>query len=261
VRLVRAWWRRTPLLPRPARVILALALAAGALAALAAGGSAQPAAPTPTGSLVTSGARLFHEGCADCHGTDARGVRGRGPSLRGVGEQAADFYLRTGRMPLDDPHQQPLRAESPYTKDQIHALVAYVGSFGGPRIPAVDPRAGDLAQGMKVFGELCMGCHQVAAQGGITTEGVAPDLNSSRPLDVAEAVRVGPYVMPDFSSELSRHDIDSLARYVEYTKHPRDVGGLGIGHLGPVPEGMVAWLLAGLALVMVARLIGERNPE
>jgi ubiquinol-cytochrome c reductase cytochrome c subunit len=242
-------------------VLLALLLAAGSLAALANQGSAQPGAPVPAGALATQGARLFHEGCADCHGVDARGVRGRGPSLRGVGEQAADFYLRTGRMPLDDPHQQPLRADPAYTKDQIHALVAYVGSFGGPRIPSVNARAGDLPQGMKLFGELCMGCHQVVGKGGITTEGLAPDLQSSRPVDVAEAVRVGPYVMPDFSSELSRHDIDSLARYVEYTKHPRDVGGWAIGHLGPVPEGMVAWLLAGLALVMVARLIGERNPE
>jgi ubiquinol-cytochrome c reductase cytochrome c subunit len=261
VRVLRAWWRRTPLLPRPARVALVLLLAAGSLTSLAIQGSAQTSPPPSAGGLVTQGARLFHEGCADCHGMDARGVRSRGPSLRGVGEQAADFYLRTGRMPLDDPHQQPLRAESPYTTDQIHALVAYVGSFGGPRIPAVDPGAGDLSDGMKVFGELCMGCHQVMGRGGITTEGVAPDLKSSKPVDVAEAVRVGPYVMPDFSSELTRHDIDSLARYVEYTKHPRDLGGWAIGHLGPVPEGMVAWLLAGLALVLVARLIGERNEE
>jgi ubiquinol-cytochrome c reductase cytochrome c subunit len=28
--------------------------------------------------------------------------------------------------------------------------------------------------------------------------------------------------------------------------------------VGPIPEGMVAWLLAGGALLVVARLIGER---
>jgi ubiquinol-cytochrome c reductase cytochrome c subunit len=46
---------------------------------------------------------------------------------------------------------------------------------------------------------------------------------------------------------------------VLYTRAPDDAGGWGIGHIGPVPEGMVAWLMAGAALVLVCRLIGERT--
>jgi ubiquinol-cytochrome c reductase cytochrome c subunit len=46
--------------------------------------------------------------------------------------------------------------------------------------------------------------------------------------------------------------------YVEASKHPKDRGGWGIGHIGPVPEGMVAWAVAGLALVGLCVLIGER---
>ena len=42
-------------------------------------------------------------------------------------------------------------------------------------------------------------------------------------------------------------------------QQPDDRGGWGIGHIGPIPEGMVAWFLAGSALILVARLIGERN--
>jgi ubiquinol-cytochrome c reductase cytochrome c subunit len=38
-------------------------------------------------------------------------------------------------------------------------------------------------------------------------------------------------------------------------------GGWGIGNLGPVPEGMIAWLLALAALLCVARLIGIRGTE
>jgi ubiquinol-cytochrome c reductase cytochrome c subunit len=38
-------------------------------------------------------------------------------------------------------------------------------------------------------------------------------------------------------------------------------GGWGIGNIGPVPEGMVAWLLALATLLVVARLIGERGTE
>jgi ubiquinol-cytochrome c reductase cytochrome c subunit len=77
---------------------------------------------------------------------------------------------------------------------------------------------------------------------------------------VAEALAVGPYVMPTFP-QLSQSDVDSLARYVTYTRNPEDIGGWSIGHIGPIPEGMVAWLLAGVALLLVIRLIGERTTE
>ena len=52
-----------------------------------------------------------------------------------------------------------------------------------------------------------------------------------------------------------RHDI---AGYVQSVKHPDNRGGWGIGNIGPIPEGMIAWLLAAVVLVGVARLIGER---
>jgi ubiquinol-cytochrome c reductase cytochrome c subunit len=240
-------------LPRPVRIALALALAAAALVSLGAGG-APGASP-----LEQQGRSLFVDGCSSCHGMDARGIPGRGPSLRGVGELSADFYLRTGRMPLAQPEDQPRRAPSPYSRHEIDALVAYVGSFGGPAIPRVDAASGDIARGFEVFGERCAGCHQIVARGGITTRGVVPGLEDSKPVDVAEAVHIGPYVMPHFRN-LSGSDVASLARYVESTHDPVDRGGWGIGHVGPIPEGMVAWLLAAFALVLVIRLIGERTP-
>src|SRR5690242_3590906 len=58
------------------------------------------------------GAQLFASNCSSCHGSlgngvappsrirGAGGIKGQGPSLRGVGALAADFYLRTGYMPL-----------------------------------------------------------------------------------------------------------------------------------------------------------------
>jgi ubiquinol-cytochrome c reductase cytochrome c subunit len=48
---------------------------------------------------------------------------------------------------------------------------------------------------------------------------------------------------------------------VNYTRDPEDRGGWGIGHIGPIPEGMVAWLLAGGALLLAIRLIGERTTD
>ena len=53
-------------------------------------------------------------------------------------------------------------------------------------------------------------------------------------------------------------EIRALIAYVEYAKHPHDVGGWSLGHLGPVPEGLVAWLIAGAALVATCIVIGKR---
>jgi ubiquinol-cytochrome c reductase cytochrome c subunit len=194
-----------------------------------------------------------------CHGIAGVGTAD-GPSLAAAGEASADFYLRTGRMPLRDPEDQPRRTESPFTERQADSLIAYIGTFGGPPVPVVDAAKGLLAEGLKLFGEHCMGCHQVVAQGGITTTGVAPDLQSSQPVDVGEAVDVAPYVMPHFR-HLTDDEVNSLAAYVQYTQDPEDVGGWGIGHIGPIPEGMVAWLLAGVALLLVIRIIGERTTQ
>jgi len=214
------------------------------------------------GDLVQRGRALYEDGCSSCHGLDARGIAGRAPSLRGVGEQAADFYLSTGRMPLDRPGAQPVRGEPAYPPDEIRALVAFVGSFGGPRIPVADPARGNIAEGRELFTENCAGCHQVVGEGGMVTRASVPDLKQATPRQVAEAVRLGPYLMPPFSArQLDQGQLDSVARYVQYTKEPEDRGGWGIGHLGPIPEGMVAWLLGLVALVLTIRLIGERTTE
>jgi ubiquinol-cytochrome c reductase cytochrome c subunit len=179
--------------------------------------------------------------------------------LRGVGAAAADFYLTTGYMPLEDAEDQPHRNDPTYDRDEIRALVAYIASFGGPEIPQPDPGRGDVAEGMKLFTDNCAGCHQIVGEGGVVTGGVAPQLDAATPVQIAEAVRIGPYVMPRFSErQLSGRQLDSIIAYVEYAKDPRDAGGWSIGHLGPVPEGLVAWLLAGGVLVLLARVIGSK---
>jgi ubiquinol-cytochrome c reductase cytochrome c subunit len=206
------------------------------------------------------GRELFEESCSSCHGFDGEGRKGIAPSLRGVGEAAADFYLRTGRMPLGQVGDEPLRGEPRFSNTQIEALDAYVGSLGeGPAIPDVDPSKGDASRGMELFTDSCAGCHAVSAKGGVAIGGYAPPLGEATPTEVGEAIRVGPYLMPRFNEELiSPDDVNSIARYVELTQDPDDAGGFGIGHIGPVPEGMVAWLAAIAALLLISRVIGER---
>jgi ubiquinol-cytochrome c reductase cytochrome c subunit len=238
-------------------------LGALALAALAAAGAIF-FLTTPSGSAqqtpVSEGRQLFLDGCTSCHGFDARGVPGVGPSLVGVGAQAADFYLSTGRMPLEDKTgDEPLRSEPAYPPDQIRALVAYIGSLGGPGIPSPNPEQEKLNDGLRAYALYCAGCHQIVGQGGVVTGAIPPALKEATPTQIAEAVRVGPYVMPPFDERtIDDQTLDSIIRYIELTKDPVDEGGWGIGHIGPIPEGLVAWLIGLAALVLVIRIIGER---
>jgi ubiquinol-cytochrome c reductase cytochrome c subunit len=182
------------------------------------------------------------------------------PSLHGVGALAADFYLRTGRMPLESPADEPARTKPAYTPREIAALDAYVGSLGGPSIPRVSLAGTSLERGESLFMDDCAGCHQAAARGGIVPGAFAPALDNATPAQILEAARIGPYLMPRFGPRLlTDPQLESIARYVAYVGTAHDRGGWGIGHIGPVPEGMVAWFVAVPFVLLVARLIGERS--
>jgi ubiquinol-cytochrome c reductase cytochrome c subunit len=65
--------------------------------------------------------------------------------------------------------------------------------------------------------------------------------------------------MPTFTKRaLSDRQLDSIIRYVQFAKHPDDRGGWAIGHIGPVPEGLVTWFIGAAVLVAVCVLIGTR---
>jgi len=258
---------------RPLRRLLAAVAIVGAAAVATAAGSSPQA-----GSAA--GEHLYGRYCLACHGPGGEGVssasarpigdaplrdqvqqRGFGPSLRGVGAQAADFYLRTGYMPLARTGTQPHRSRVLLSDAEIRDLTAYVAGLGsGPPVPTPHPEQGDLAQGMHLFTDRCAGCHQVVAQGGYVTGAVPPSLQHATAVQVAEAVRIGPYVMPRFSTRtISDHELDSIIAYVQYAKNPDDRGGLAIGHIGPVPEGLVTWGLGAASLVAICILIGTRS--
>jgi ubiquinol-cytochrome c reductase cytochrome c subunit len=248
-------------------LVLSLALAAPSAAA---------AAP---GRDVQRGLHLYGRYCAACHGPAGTGRLpspdarvgagpardqivqiGAGPSLRGAGARAAHLYLTTGYMPLRRSGLQPRRSRLLLGPGQIDALIAYVASLGkGPGVPVVHPERGSLATGQRLFTRDCAGCHQVVAQGGFVTGASPPGLGEATPVQIAEAVRIGPYVMPRFSRrQISDAELDSIVRYVRWTRSPDDRGGWSLGNVGPVPEGLVTWFLGASVLVGVCMLIGTR---
>ena len=98
-------------------LIAFLAIAVGSLAI----GGVVPARPVlavgDPSSQVTGadGQALYAQSCAACHGPGGTGT-GDGPPLIAVGAAAADFMLRTGRMPLAAPEittTLPSRPSSP----------------------------------------------------------------------------------------------------------------------------------------------------
>ncbi len=226
----------------------------------------EPATPS-----VQLGGELYAGNCASCHGIagsgigaarpGAGGVPGAGPPLRGVGALAADFYLRRGYMPLASIHDQPEPDQVLFSDKEIHSLVDYVASLGaGPAIPAPDPARGQISTGQELFTSHCAGCHQIEARGGFVTGARVPPLQSVPATQIAEAVRIGPYLMPRFSSrQISDHQLNSLIAYVLSTNHPDNRGGWGIGNLGPIPEGLVAWWIAAPLLILSCRAVGRRR--
>jgi ubiquinol-cytochrome c reductase cytochrome c subunit len=163
-------------------------------------------------------------------------------------------------MPLKRAGLQPRRSRLLLGPQEIDALIAYVASLGkGPPVPRPRPERGNLSEGQHLFTQHCAGCHQVVAEGGYVTGAVPPPLEDATAVQIAEAVRIGPYVMPVFSErQLSNAEVDSIVRYVQWAKHPDDRGGWSLGHVGPVPEGLVTWFLAMSVLVGVCLAIGTR---
>jgi ubiquinol-cytochrome c reductase cytochrome c subunit len=232
-------------------------------------------AARPAGDVVRGG-HLYGRYCLACHGANGSGVSGGeagfgpgrnetvqkrlGPPLRGAGALSADFYLRTGYMPLRQAGEQPRRSRVLFDEREIEDLVAYVASLGrGPPVPTPNPERGSLSDGQRLFTDRCAGCHQVVAEGGYLTDAIAPPLEDATATQVAEAIRIGPYVMPRFSTrDLSTQQVDSIVRYVEWAKNPDDRGGWAIGHIGPVPEGLVTWFLAAAVLVASCVVLGRR---
>jgi ubiquinol-cytochrome c reductase cytochrome c subunit len=220
------------------------------------------AATPPQGVVanVAQGKSLFAANCSRCHGSRGQGLHDRGPSLKDVGALSADFYVRTGYMPLDDPHSQPWRTRVLFSEQEIRSLVAYVATIGhGPPIPAPQWQEASVSAGRLLFADHCAGCHQIAVAGGVLPGARVPALNQATARQIAEAVRVGPYLMPKFSPKaISPTQLNDIVAYVQYAKHPDDRGGWAIGHLGPWPEGIVTWLLAASVLVATCLLIGRR---
>jgi ubiquinol-cytochrome c reductase cytochrome c subunit len=219
---------------------------------------------------VAQGRELFLVGCAFCHGTNGQGVKtldGKqlGPPLAGVGAAAVDFQVGTGRMPAVQPGAQIPQKEVTYTPDEIAALAAYVASLGpGPAIPnpkdysldglSPEERQAAIARGGQIFLTNCTACHNFEGSGGAMPRGgYAPKIRGVHAKYVYEAMLTGPQAMDNFSNgNLSPEEKRDIIAYLQSLQDNPGYGGFGLGGIGPVSEGLFAWLVGIGSLVGVA---------
>ncbi len=258
--------------PMAAVVVLALGLllVGGLYTAFAPSSKAKVLSQQST--EIEEGKNLFAIGCASCHGLDAEGVirddgTVLGPTLLGVGAAAVHFQVATGRMPMAAPNSQAPSKTVAYTEDQTLAMAAWVASLApGPAIPTADmydPNAEgvDVARGGVLYRTNCASCHNTTGQGGALSLGkYAPKLTGVEPIHIYEAMITGPQAMPVFSDDvLTPEDKRDIIGYLTEKGAEPNPGGLGIGRIGPVSEGLWVWVVGLGALIGVAVWIGAKS--
>ncbi len=258
-RLVHLALLAAPVALAAALVPLFTPRAADASASAASASAASFRRPARAAQTAVDPKPIFLRDCAICHGNDARGTP-NGPDLRGFGRASLDYELSTGRMPLPAPDAKVVRRMPRYPADVRDALVTYVFDLaggGGPDIPVLDQQHADLAQGGELFRLNCAACHAWSGRGGALLAREAPSTHPATPLQTAEAIRVGPGMMPAFGeAAITPRQLDDVVKYVQYIRHPRNRGGYRLWFIGPLAEGGVAWIVGMGLLLVVTRWIG-----
>lgn len=248
-------------------LLLGLLLTGGLYAAFS---PAQADETISSDEQIAQGRELFLVSCSFCHGQNGEGVRSAdgnqlGPSLVGVGAAAVDFQVGTGRMPMAQPGAQAQEKHPTFDQDEIDALAAYVASLGpGPAVPdesdyslegmSEEERQAAISRGGQIFLTNCTACHNFEGSGGAMPRGgYAPKIRGVEPRYIYEALLTGPQNMPNFGNgNLSPEEKRDVIAYLGSLEDTPNYGGFGLGGLGPVPEGLAAWVLGIGGLVGVA---------
>lgn len=106
---------------------------------------------------------------------------------------------------------------------------------------------------------------QFHRQGGALSEGkYAPDLEGVDPKHIYEAMQTGPQNMPSFpDTTLSEENKKDIIAYLDAVNGDDTVepGGLNLGGLGPVSEGLFGWVFGLGALIAIAVWVAARTAK
>lgn len=215
---------------------------------------------------VEQGKALYQQGCITCHGRNAQGIEGRGPSLIGVGSAAVEFQVGTGRMPLARQEAQAERKPPVFNADEVRQLGQYIQELGGgPQVPeGVEKLAeeGDVAEGGRLYRINCSSCHAFGGGGGALSSGkYAPSPRSATERQMYAAMLSGPQNMPIFGDNQLRPEqkADIIAYIQQVLKESEDPGGFNLGRWGPSTEGITIFLVGIVALIFATLWIAGKS--
>lgn len=210
---------------------------------------------------------IYANQCATCHGSD-----GLGRTIPGTDETAppladnpevtvayVDLTLRVGRMP--PPENEPFdnRARHIVVDDaQREALVTYIAEqfdLEG-EIPA--PPEGDAVHGREVYTTNCAQCHGSTGAGGVAGAGAwTPPVVGRDAVAIAEAIRVGPFEMPQFSEEqITDQEIGDIAAFLDVVAEESGTP-LGLVEINPVYASGFAFVFAVIILLSAMWIAGR----
>ncbi|NJP33485.1 cytochrome bc1 complex diheme cytochrome c subunit [Micromonospora thermarum] len=245
------------------RLLAALMLAGGAYTVFAPGVQAQD--NPPLSGAAAEGKALFDVSCVTCHGRNAQGVEGRGPSLIGVGAASVEFQVGTGRMPMARQEAQAQRKPEVFNDEETRQLAQYIQELGGgPVVPegANLHEDANIAAGGELFRINCSQCHAFGGGGGALSSGkYAPSLRPATDRQIYAAMLSGPQNMPVFGdNQITPEQKADIIAYIQETlKHDQDPGGFNLGRYGPSTEGLAIFLVGIVALVFASLWIAGKS--
>jgi len=138
-----------------------------ALATVLLVGGARAQNPRDTGpAAVQAGGALFRERCADCHGDDAKGVRGPDLTRLWTSDGSDDRVFRIIRSGIPGSIMPPSTAPDA----ELWAIVAYLRSIN---TATAEQSSGNVGSGERIFAANCAKCHRINGRGGH----LGPDLS------------------------------------------------------------------------------------
>jgi ubiquinol-cytochrome c reductase cytochrome c subunit len=168
-------------------------------------------------------------------------------------------------MPGQASGPQLVKKPVQFTEEQTAAMAAYVASLApGPAIPtaAMLEENGDSTRGGELFRINCAMCHNAVGAGGALTEGkFAPALKGVTSQHIYEAMVTGPQNMPVFNdANLTPQDKKDIITFLKYVENNPSAGGYELANLGPVVEGLFAWVFVlGLIIAITIWLAAKSN--
>ncbi len=132
---------------------------------------AQPAVNPHAGNgeAIRNGMGMYRARCADCHGMDARGVRGPDITQVWASGRTDEGLFRTLR---DGVSGTEMPAVGPrISNDDVWRILAYLRTLAAPA--PTDPPRGNAENGSHLFRAQCSGCHRADGLGGW----LGPDLS------------------------------------------------------------------------------------